>query len=183
MRVRFTIFALLALLGCLSVAYGQSSAVSTITVNTASALLSIINSDGGVDDVIRGHTYTVVYDAYAATSVVSPNNNGETPNGDVGVDITGDPSSNVVVTMDLPDMLLGVAGTSMAITFPGSGPASGVVGETGGFFNPHIQNTFNLGAGLLTLRLGYVFTVPPEVTIAGEIFMGQILTNTYYTGL
>ncbi|TAK55936.1 MAG: hypothetical protein EPO24_11620 [Bacteroidetes bacterium] len=165
-------------------AAAQSSAVSTITVNAAATPLAAINSDGGVDDVLRATTYTVVYDAYAATSTVSPNGNGETPNGDVGLDITGDANTNIVVEMDLPDVLEGVGGTSMAIEFPTSGPGSGVRAETGGFFNPNVQNTFNFGnGGIISLRLGYVFTVPGEVTIAGEIYVGQILSNAYYTGL
>lgn len=165
-------------------AFAQSSAVTTITINAAATALAVVPSDGGVDGVLRGVTYTVVFDAYAGASTVSPMNNGEAPNGDVGVDISGDVETNVVVEMSLPDHLLGTGGTSMAITFPASGPGSGVRVETGGFFNPNVTNTFNLGGGgTCNLRLGYVFTVPASINIAGDAFIGQILTNAYYTGL
>ncbi|MBI3195860.1 MAG: hypothetical protein HYZ34_15535 [Ignavibacteriae bacterium] len=176
-------FLAVVFIGFTTVINAQTAAVTSITVNAAATPLAVTNSDGGVDDVLRATAYTVVYDAYAAISVVKPNNNGEVTNGDIGCDITGDPFSNVVVEMDLPDVLDGIGGTTLAITFPANGPGSGVVGETGGFFNPNVSNTFNLGAGLTTLRLGYSFIVPAEITIAGEIFVGQILTNTYYTGL
>lgn len=167
-----------------SLALAQSSAVSTITINAAAAALTLTPGDGGVDDVLRGVTYTVVYDAFAGASTVAPNWNGEACNGDVGVEISGDIISNVVVEMDLPDHLIGTGGTSMAITFPGSGPGSGVRLETGGFFNPNVTNTFNLGGGgLASLYLGYVFTVPANTNIAGDAYIGQILTNAYYTGL
>jgi len=120
----------LALVLVSSMALAQSSAVTTITINAAATALTLAASDGGVDGVLRGVTYTVVFDAYAGASTVAPNNNGEAPNGDVGVDISGDVTSNVVVEMDLPDHLLGTGGTSMAITFPSSGPGSGVRVET-----------------------------------------------------
>ncbi len=175
---------ILALVLVASFAFAQSSAVVTITVNAAATALAVTNSDGGVDDVIRGVTYTVVYDAYAAASTVAPNNNGEATSGDVGVDIAGDVETNIVVEMDLPDHLLGTGGTSMPISFPASGPGGGVHGETGAFFNPNVSNIFNLGGGgVATLRLGYVFTVPPTINIAGDAFIGQILVNAYYTGL
>ena len=167
-----------------SLALAQSTAVTTITINAAATALTLANSDGGVDGVIRGVTYTVVFDAYAGASTVVPNINGEATNGDVGVDISGDVSSNVVVEMSLPDHLLGTGGTSMPITFPSSGPGGGVRVETGGFFNPNVTNTFNLGSGgTCSLRLGYVFTVPANTNIAGDSYVGQILTTAYYTGL
>lgn len=174
----------LALVLVSSLSMAQSTAVTTITINGASATLTLANSDGGVDGVLRGQTYTVVFDAFAGASTVAPNINGEATNGDVGVDISGDLLSNVVVEMDLPDILNGVGGTNMAVTFPSSGPGSGVRVETGAFFNPNVTNTFNLGSGgVSNLRLGYVFTVPAASNIAGEIFTGQILTTAYYTGL
>ncbi len=183
-QLLFTVFLLAVVAMCSTFAVAQSSAVSTITVNAGATPLAAINVDGGVDDVLRGVTYTVVYDAYAGASTVAPNDNGEAINGDVGVDITGDPATNVVVEMALPSVIDGIAGTSMAISFPASGPGSGVRGETGGFFNPNVSNVFNFGGGgVITLRLGYVFTVPADIVIAGEIFTAQILTNAYYTGL
>jgi hypothetical protein len=167
-----------------SLAIAQSSAVTTITINAAATALAVVNVDGGVDGVLRGVTYTVMFDAYAGASTVFPNNNGELPNGDVGVDISGDVATNVVVEMNLPDHLLGTGGTTMAITFPATGAGSGVRVETGGFFNPNVTNTFNLGGGgTCNLRLGYVFTVPANVNIAGDAYVGQILTTAYYTGL
>lgn len=167
-----------------SVAMAQSSAVVDITINTAAAALALTAVPGGVDGCLRGVTYTVVYDAFGAASTVAPNNNGETINGDVGVDIAGDINANVVVEMDLPDYLLGVSGVAMPITFPASGPGGGVRGENGSFFNPNVTNTFNLGSGALaTLRLGYVFTIPANGTIAGDGYVGQALVNAYYTGL
>ena len=148
------------------------------------AQLTVAASDGGVDGVLRGVTYTVVYDPYAGVSTVSPNNNGEAPNGDVGVDISGTINSNVTVEISLPDHVLGNGGTSMTITFPSSGPGSGVRVETAGFFNPNITNTFNLGGGgTSNIRLGYTFTVPPTTNIAGDALVGQLLVNVYYTGL
>ncbi len=183
-QLLFTVFLLAVVAMCSSLALAQSSAVSTITVNAGATPLAATNIDGGVDDVLRGVTYTVVYDAYAGASTVAPNSNGEAINGDVGVDITGDPEANVVVEMALPSSIEGISGVSMALDFPSSGPGSGVRGETGGFFNPNVSNTFNFGAGgIVTLRLGYVFTVPADIVIAGEIFTTQILTNAYYTGL
>ncbi len=151
---------------------------------SAFSQLTVAASDGGVDAVLRGITYTVVFDPYAGTSTVAPNNSSEAPNGDVGVDITGNINSNVTVEMSLPDHLLGNGGTSMSITFPSSGPGSGVRVETAGFFNPNITNTFNLGGGgTSNLRLGYVFTVPSNTNISGDALVGQILINVYYTGL
>jgi hypothetical protein len=174
----------LALVLVSSMAFAQSAAITTITINAAATALGVVNSDGGVDAVLRGVSYTVVYDPYAGASTVMPNNNGELPNGDVGVDISGDVATNVVVEMSLPDHLLGTAGTSMAIAFPATGPGGGVRVETGGFFNPNVNNTFNLGSGgTCNLRLGYMFTVPTNVNIAGDAYVGQILTNAYYTGL
>ncbi|MBI5214890.1 MAG: hypothetical protein HY960_03995 [Ignavibacteriae bacterium] len=156
----------------------------SIITSASFAQLTVAASDGGVDGVLRGITYTLVYDPFAGTSTVSPNNNGEAPNGDVGVDISGNINSNVTVEMSLPDHLLGSGGTSMAITFPSSGPGSGVRVETAGFFNPNITNTFNLGGGgTSNLRLGYTFTVPPNTNISGDAMVGQILINVYYTGL
>ena len=167
-----------------SMALAQSSAITTITINTAATSLTLAPSDGGIDGVLRGTSYIVIYDAFVGASSVLPNNSGEAPNGDVGVDISGDVSANVVVEMSLPDHLLGTGGTSMSITFPAAGPDGGVRMETGGFFNPNVTNTFRFGAGgTCNLRLGYVFTVPPNVNIAGDAFVGQILTNAYYTGL
>ena len=183
-QILFSVFLLAVMAMCSTFAVAQSGAVSTVTVNAGATPLAAVNIDGGVDDVLRGVTYTVVYDAYAVTSTVAPNNNGEAINGDVGVDITGDPATNIVVEMALPSSIEGIAGTSMAITFPASGPGSGVRAETGGFFNPNVSNVFDFGSGgIVSLRLGYVFTVPPDVVIAGEIFVAQILTNAYYTGL
>ena len=174
----------LALVLVSSMALAQSAAITTITINAAATALGVVNSDGGVDAVLRGVSYTVVYDPYAGASTVIPNNNGELPNGDVGVDISGDVATNVVVEMSLPDHLLGTGGTTMAIAFPATGPGGGVRVETGGFFNPNVNNTFNLGSGgTCNLRLGYVFTVPANINIAGDAYVGQILTNAYYTGL
>jgi hypothetical protein len=155
-----------------------------IITGTSFSQLTVAASDGGVDGVLRGVTYTLVFDPFAGTSTVAPNNNGEAPNGDVGVDISGNINSNVTVEMSLPDHVLGNGGTSMSITFPSSGPGSGVRVETAGFFNPNITNTFNLGGGgTCNLRLGYTFTVPPATNIAGDALVGQILVNVYYTGL
>jgi hypothetical protein len=178
------ILVVLALVLVSGVMMAQSSAVTTVTINAAATALTVTNIDGGVDGVLRGVTYTVMFDPYAGGSTVFPNNNGELPNGDVGVDISGDVATNVVVEMNLPDHLLGTGGTTMAIVFPAVGPGSGVRVETGGYFNPNVSNSFNLGSGgTCGLRLGYVFTVPPNVNIAGDAYVGQILTTAYYTGI
>ncbi len=140
--------------------------------------------DGGVNGAYHGKTYTVVFDDYAGVSIISPNNNGELINGDLGIDVSGEINYNVVIEMDLPDTLVGSDGNKMHITFPSSGPGSGVRLETGGFFNPNVTNTFYLGGGgTCGLRLGYVFTVPENVKIEGDSFVGQIHVNAYYTGL
>jgi hypothetical protein len=166
-----------------SMALAQSSVVTTISIDAASATLALVNVDGGAQGVIRGVSYTVVEDPYTPAAVISPIKNGETAT-DVGVDITGDLSSSIVVDFDLPSELLGDGGTTMAITFPSSGPGSGVRIETGGFFNPNVSNTFSLGnLGLCGLRLGYTFTVPANTAIAADHYIGNILVTAYYTGL
>lgn len=167
-----------------TMAFAQSSAVTLITVEALSIPLLVTPEDGGVLDVIRGVTYQVVYDVYALGSVVYPNFNGEAPLGDVGINISAEPSTNIVVEMQLPDDLLGIAGTSMPIFFPSTGPGGGIRVENGEFFNPHVSNVFNSGTGGATsLRVGYVFTVPPNTAIASDVYTGQIFSNVYYTGM
>ncbi|TAK66315.1 MAG: hypothetical protein EPO24_01615, partial [Bacteroidetes bacterium] len=102
------------------------SDVSNASPLPLDSTVTLTPQPGGVDGVLRGVTYTVVFDAFAGASTVAPDNKGEASNGDVGVDISGDISSNVVVAIELPDHLLGTGGTSMAITFPASGPGSGI---------------------------------------------------------
>ncbi len=144
--------------------------------------LQMTANDGGVDGTMRDETYTVVFDAFANSSVFYPDTNGGSIKGDVGINILGDDSSNIVVEMELPSHLIGTIGDSMAITFPSSGPGSGVRAETGGFFNPHVANTFNLSIyGTCNLRLGYGFTVPSNAT-EGDTYVRQIFCNAYYAG-
>ncbi len=130
-------------------------------------------TDGGIDGALCA-TYTVTFDAFESASAVTPNSSGESTNGDVGVDISGAMNTNIDVVMNLPTQLIGTDGTIMSIMFPGSGPGSGVRVETGGFFNPSMPNTFNLGSGgTCNLRLGYIVIVP---TNPGQAFTGQIIT-------
>ncbi len=131
-------------------------------------------TDGGINGA-HCITYSVVFDAFIPASTVTPNSNGEATNGDVGVDISGNDNSNIDVSMILPTNLVGTDGKLMPIIFPSSGPGGGVHVETGGFFNPNVTNTFNLGSGgTCNLRLGYTVIVP---TNSGEAFTGQIITT------
>ncbi len=135
----------------------------------------LTNTDGGIDGALC-NTYTVTFDPLAAASAVLPNSNGEAVSGDIGVDISGDPNSNVTITMTLPKYLIGSQGTIALITFPTSGSSAGVHLETGNTFNPSITNTFNLGSGgAATLRLGYVVTIQQDASLVGQSFNGLVV--------
>ncbi|TAK58313.1 MAG: hypothetical protein EPO24_08595, partial [Bacteroidetes bacterium] len=143
----------------------------SLVSSIALAQVNAIGADGGADGPLCG-SYTVIYDAFGASSSIMPNSNGESISGDLGVDISGQEDSNVTVEMLLPSVLTG-GGYVAPISFPGSGPGSGVRIETGGFFNPNVTNTFNLGAGgTCNLRLGYTFTIP--TTIGHVVFFGEV---------
>ncbi len=55
--------------------------------------LTLQSNNGKVKRVLRGVTYNVVYDAYAGSSTISPNNNGEITNEGVGITISGAPTA------------------------------------------------------------------------------------------
>ncbi|MBI1805763.1 MAG: hypothetical protein HYR76_01775 [Ignavibacteria bacterium] len=153
------------------------SATSQISVTPAGIGLTLSSVDCDVSDVIRGVTYNVIFDPAGGASIIHPADNGEATS-DLGVDIVGDPSQNLVVLFELPASLSGSAG-AIPISF---GSTSGVRVEDGALFNPNIRNTFNSGTGgTVSLRLGFTFTVPASA-LSGDSYFGTILTTAAFTG-
>lgn len=154
-----------------------AAVTSRITVTPAIGGLSVSSTDCDVTNVLRGVSYTVVYDASSGSSVIEPTDNGETTT-DLGADITADPNQSVIVSFSLPAFLAGTAG-SIPVYF---GSMSGVRVEDGQLFNPNVSNVFFSGTGgLISLRLGFSFTVP-LAALSGDTYSGTVLTTASYTG-
>lgn len=150
---------------------------SRLTVTPAGGSIEVSNVDCDVTNVLRGVAYTVIFDASSGASVITPSDNDETTT-DLGADISSDADQSVLVSFTLPTFLAGTAGV-IPVYFGGT---SGVRLEDGQLFNPNIPNVFQSGsAGLISLRLGFSFTVP-VAALSGDTYTASILTTASYTG-
>jgi len=190
MKTFMFVFAALLLVAGLSYAQtGNHNANVAISVDVSETPLDIENSsDLAVVGVTAGTTTTLVPDgadafidgASGSNSVYSNIVANSTPG---AVDVTGDPSANVLISFALPSVLNPGTSGNGVVFYTTNGTSACYLDEGGDqhFFNPAVPTviTLTLSGDPVHINLGGIFTVPENTST--DVYFGDAIVTVAYT--
>lgn len=152
-----------------------SSAQYAVVVSNA---LTVAPTDGEIDGLVAGYTYTIdpdVNNPYPIAPVISGN---EAISSLVDFEVTATDAMGVEVTFDLPKILVGPNGT-MPCSFATN---SVMCEETGARYNPNAPFPWFVAGADAHLDLGITVQVPKDV-LDGDQYNGIVTMTVAPTGL